>query len=121
MTANLDLFLVGANAALRTEEAVRRRVEALRSNFAELRRLSANDPELFAQGLYAAFHSQNAVRLASAYRGMANLAGDGTSDGLVSSNLVDSAPFFRECGKNPGVAAATPRRVPATTMRPGTV
>ena len=181
VTANLDLFLVGANAALRTEEAVRQRVEALRANFAELRQLSANDPELFAQGramlvslhgkalppgllpnlvqaawelpaddlrglsgrsrgmaihravvrfvqnvdraaeesgamqqfegadelaicrdfivrrmlsnlrpadvqgLYAAFHSQNAVRLAHAYRRMENLAGDGLSDGLRSA------------------------------------
>ena len=47
---NLDLVLVAPDASLRSEDSVRRRVEALRANFAELRELAANDPELLAQG-----------------------------------------------------------------------
>ena len=47
---NLDLIFVAPDATLRSEDAVRRRVEALRTNFAELRQLAANDPELLAQG-----------------------------------------------------------------------
>ena len=47
---NLDLVLVAPDASLRSEDAVRQRVEALRANFAELRELAANDPELLAQG-----------------------------------------------------------------------
>ena len=45
---------------------------------------------------------------------MGSRAGGGDG-GLVSYNLVDFASFFRECGKDPGVAIATPRRAPATT------
>ena len=58
--ANLDRILVGGNSKLRSEASVRERVEALRANFAELRQLAANDPELFAQGreLLATFHGK---------------------------------------------------------------
>ena len=47
---NLDRLLVGANAALRSEEGVRKRVQDLAANFAELRQLAANDQSLLAQG-----------------------------------------------------------------------
>ena len=48
---NLDSLLVDGANSLRTAEKVRERVEKLAGNFAELRQLAANDPELFAQGL----------------------------------------------------------------------
>ncbi len=47
---NLDRVLVGGDATLRSEEGVRKRVQDLAANFAELRQLAANDQSLLAQG-----------------------------------------------------------------------
>ena len=46
----LDRILVGGNAQLRSEASVRADVAALAANFAELRQLAANDPELLRHG-----------------------------------------------------------------------
>lgn len=47
---HLDRILVGGNAQLRSEASVRADVAALAANFAELRQLAANDPELLRHG-----------------------------------------------------------------------